>query len=316
MEQIEPLGKETVSENRTLWVRLFSDVSMRRTLILPATLILLALSIFPLVFSLLITFTNYRLLSLVPLRFIGLENWARLLTDSNFHIVVRNTIVFVVFAITAQYVLGFGLAILLNQQIRGQRFFRLSLLLPMMMSPVAVSYVIGKMMMSESYGAVNDILFKLHLPILRWSLDPMQSMVVLIIVDTWQWTPFFILILLAGLQGLPKELYDAAKVDGASGWQSFRHITFPLLIPLSVTAILIRMLEAFKVLDIIRVVTGGGPGNSTESITLFAYDVGIKGGDIAYASTVAYFLLILVTVFTTFFLAGTRRVMPTLGGDS
>ncbi len=314
MEQIEQVEIPAHLETPSPISRLFGEGSMRRMMILPATIIILVLSLFPLLFSLGITFTNMRLLGPTALQFIGLANWARLFTDSNFHIVVRNTVAFVLFGVTAQYVLGLGLAMLLNQQVRGLRFFRLSLLLPMMISPVAVSYVIGKMMLSESFGPINDILFKLGLPQMRWSLDPLQSMIILIIVDTWQWTPFFILILLAGLQGIPQELYDAVKVDGASGWQSFRHITFPLMTPLSATAILIRSLEAFKVLDIVRVVTGGGPGNSTESITLFAYDVGIKGGDIAYASTAAYFLLIIVIIFSTLFLAGSRRVIPDTGG--
>jgi multiple sugar transport system permease protein len=135
-------------------------------------------------------------------------------------------------------------------------------------------------------------------------------MLVLIGIDTWQWTPLFILILLAGLQSIPSELFEAARVDGASSFTIFRYITFPLLLPVSVTAILLRSLEAFKVLDIVRVVTGGGPGNSTESVTLFAYDVGLKGGDIAYASTVAYSFLIVVILYSTLFLAGARRVTP------
>jgi multiple sugar transport system permease protein len=115
------------------------------------------------------------------------------------------------------------------------------------------------------------------------------------------------------LQSIPPELYEAARVDGASPLQSFRYITFPLLLPLSATALLIRALEAFKVLDIVRVVTGGGPGNSTESVTLFVYDLGLKGGDVAYASTVAYALMIVIIIFSLLFLFGARRVMPDRG---
>jgi len=287
--------------------------AIQRMFLLPAVILVLALTIFPLVFSLGITFTNMRLLASEPVRFIGLSNWARLFTDNNFHIVLRNTIVFVVCGVTLQYVLGLGLALLLNMNLRARRFFRISLLLPMMMSPVAVSYVIGKMIASESYGPINDILFRLGLPIFRWTLDPGKSMLVLIGIDTWQWTPLFILVLLAGLQSIPPELYEAARVDGASNWRIFFHITFPLLMPFSVTATMIRSLEAFKVLDIVRVVTGGGPGNATESVTLFAYDLGIKGGDISYASTVAFALMIVVVLFCTVFLSCVRRAMPERG---
>jgi multiple sugar transport system permease protein len=253
------------------------------------------------------------LLGNAPWSFIGFENWGRLFSDNNFHIVLRNTVVFVLGSVMLQYVLGLGLAILLNVDIKARRFFRISLLLPMMMSPVAVSYVIGKMLFSESFGPINDLLSLVGLPIFTWTLSSSKSMLVLVLIDTWQWTPFFILVLLAGLQSIPPELYEAAHVDGASRFQLFVHITFPLLMPISVTAILIRGLEAFKVLDIVRVVTGGGPGNATESVTLFSYDVGLKGGDIAYASTVAFALLITVIIFSLLFLIFARRLTPTQG---
>lgn len=276
-------------------------------------MVVVFLTMFPLLFSLVLTFTDMRLLGGAGLRFVGFGNWSRLFSDRNFHIVSRNTLVFVLGGVTLQYVLGLGLALLLNENIRARRFFRISFLLPMMMSPVAISYVIGKMIFSESYGPINDILSMLGLPLFVWTLSSAKSMAVLIMIDTWQWTPFFILVLLAGLQSILPELYEAARVDGASPRQMFQYITFPLLMPLSVTAILIRGLEAFKVIDIVRVVTGGGPGNSTESVTLFAYDIGIKGGDISYASTIAYALLITVIVSCLLFLIVGRRITPSTG---
>ncbi len=287
-----------------------SKAAVRRTFLGPSAIFLLALTLFPLLFALSITFTNMRLLSTGATEFVGLENWRRLFSDNNFHTVLRNTFIFVFSAVSLQYVLGLSLAMLLNQRIRGRRFFRVSLLLPMMMSPVAISYVIGKMMFSESFGPINDLLVRAGLPPFTWTLDATNSMIVLILVSTWQWTPLFILILLAGLQSIPLELYEAARVDGATSWQIFRGITFPMLLPMSVTAILLRMFEAFKVLDIVRVVTGGGPGNSTETVTLFAYDIGLKGGDIAYASTVAFAFMILVIITSLSFLAAGRRVTP------
>jgi multiple sugar transport system permease protein len=290
-----------------------ADRRARRIFLLPAVAIVLGLSIFPLLFSLGITFTNMRLLAAQPVQFYGLANWGRLFADRQFHHALQNTVTFVVAGVTLQYLLGLGLALLLNLNLRGRRFFRISLLLPMMMSPVAVSYLIGRMVFSETYGPVNDILFKLGLPAFHWTLSPANSMAVLIGVDTWQWTPLFILILLAGLQSIPPELYEAARVDGASGWQQFRFITYPLLLPVSVTAILIRALEAFKVIDIVRVITGGGPGNATESVTLFAYNLGLGGGDIAYASTVAYAFMFIIIVICLIFLSAVRRALPQRG---
>jgi multiple sugar transport system permease protein len=268
-----------------------------------------AMSIFPLLFSLGMTFTDMRLLD-PEAHFIGLANWKRLLTDRNVRVVMKNTITMVLVGASIQYVIGFAMALLLNRKIRFRRFFRIAFLLPMMMAPVAVSYVIGKMIFSESFGPFNDMLMRIGLSPLRWSADPVKSMAILIAVDTWQHVPFFVLVLLAALQAISEELYDAARVDGATGWSLFRYITFPLMIPASTTTIIIRALNAFQVMAIIATVTGGGPGNSTESVTLFAYHVGIKGTDIAFGSTLAYALLIVVALFTVLFQSAARRVSP------
>ena len=135
-------------------------------------------------------------------------------------------------------------------------------------------------------------------------------------ITTWAiWTPFFILILLAGLQSIPEEIFEAAKIDGASSLKIFYHITFPLLLPISSTVIFIRIIESFKVIDIVRIVTGGGPGNTTESVTLFAYDIGLKGGDISYASTIAYAMLIMVIIFSIIFFAFEKQLKRISGNE-
>ena len=202
------------------------------------------------------------------------------------------------------------LAILINLDVKGLRFFRIVFLLPMMVAPIAISYVIGKMVFSESYGPINDILFRIGLPPFHWTNDPVRSMAIIIGIDTWQNVPFFILVLLGGLQSIPDELFEAARVDGATDLQVFFHIIFPLMIPISITTITIRALNAFQIIDIIRILTGGGPGNATESATLFAYDIGIKGQDLGYGSTIAFALLIVVCLFTFIFLAVGRAVTP------
>jgi multiple sugar transport system permease protein len=284
----------------------------RRLFILPATILILALSIFPLIFSLGLTFTSMRLLG-QDTRFVFLTNWIQVLQDNNFRQVLLNTLTFVVAGTILQYALGLGLALVLNEQIAFRRFLRISFILPMMISPVAISYVIGKMVLDENLGPIYDIAQRFHIPLASWTNSSPLSMLVLVLVDTWQWTPFFVLVLLAGLQAIQPELYEAARIDGASAWIIFRDITFPLLMPLTVTAILVRSLEMFKVVDIVRVVTGGGPGQATESVTLFAYDIGIKGGDIAYAATIAYVLLIVVILYANGLLAIARRITPSQG---
>lgn len=275
----------------------------------PSVLFLFIMAIFPLAFSLVITFTDMRLLTETT-SFIGLNNWRKLLTDKNVFIVLRNTVVFVGIGCIVQYTIGLIMAILINLDVKGRTFFRIIFLLPMMVAPIAISYVIGKMVFSESFGPINDILFRIGLSPFAWSISSWKSMAVVISIDTWQNVPFFILVLLAGLQSIPDELFEAARVDGATSIEIFFHIIFPLLIPISVTTIIIRALNAFQVIDIIRIVTGGGPGNSTESATLFAYDIGIKGQDIAYGSTIAFALLIVVGLFTILFLAFGRVITP------
>lgn len=277
--------------------------------ITPPILFLVIMALFPLIFSLVITFTDLRLLALET-HFIGLENWKRLFTDHNVRTVMGNTLTFVAVGTTIQYAIGLFLAILLNLEVRGGTLFRIVYLLPMMVAPVAISYVVGKMVFSESFGPVNDILFRLGLPSFHWSNSSWKSMAIVIGIDSWVNIPFFILVLLAGLQAIPDELFEAARVDGANSWHIFTHIIFPLLIPVSTTSIILRALNAFQVIDIIRIVTGGGPGNATESATLFAYDIGIKGTDIGFGSTIAYGLLILIAIFTVVFLTLSQRISP------
>lgn len=298
------------SQNR-VWSRVF---------MLPAALLVLAFSILPLFYSLAMTFTNKRLLMKTNTQFIGLDNWARLFEDERFITTLQNTIVFVVFGITLQYLVGSFLAVILNQNFHGRWFFRLSFFMPMMMSPVAVSFMIGRLMLHEVRGPLALYLIDHEVPKLlgqilmtnergrlSWTTHSTRAMIVVILIDAWQWIPFFILIVLAGLQNIPLEVEEAARVDGANAWQRYWRITFPILLPLSTVAFLIRGLEAFKVIDIIRVATAGGPGNATESVTLYAYDMGVKNGEIAYATTMAYALLIMMIISATLFIMISQR---------
>lgn len=273
----------------------------------PAAGLMLVLSIFPLFYSLALTFSDMRIAA-QEVSFVGLANWKRLFSDARFGATLVNTFVFVLVGVTVQFLLGLALAMLLHQEFRARRFFRISFLLPMMMSPVAISFVIGKLLFSEGVGPVTHLTQALGLGPLLWSRSALGSTILLIVIDTWQWVPLFIVILLAGLQSIDGEVQEAARVDGASRWQTFRFVTLPLLMPLCTVIVLIRSLEAFKIIDIIRVVTGGGPGSSTESITTYAYTMGIKNGEIGYATTMAYVLLIAMTIYAILFLKLARRI--------
>ena len=282
------------------------DRTASRAFLMPTVLLILALSVFPLVFSLVLAFMSWDLSRLEGgVRFIGLKNFATLVTDPRFWNTARNTIFFVFGAVGLQYCLGLGLALLLNQDIRGRRFFRVAFLIPMMLTPAAVAYV-GRMLFNESMGPINDIIKHLGGPVIPWLSNPRLAMPSLILLDTWEWVPFMTIVLLAGLQSLPPEVFECARVDGASEWSIFRHITFAMLAPVSITVIVIRALEAFKLFDIVMVMTGGGPGTATETVTMYAYIVGMKNGNLGYASAIAYSLLVMVIIFSTIFLNSLR----------
>ncbi|HEY3081188.1 MAG TPA: sugar ABC transporter permease [Chloroflexota bacterium] len=278
--------------------------------ILPAVLTALLLSIFPMLFSIAMVFMKLDLIT-YEFGFNGLRNVARLFSDAKLLNDVLVTARFVVTALPAEYLLGLGLALLLHQKgLRGARFFRVYFVLPMMLSPVAVSYDIGQMLFHEARGPVNQFLRLLGLSPVHWLSDPGVALNTLIIIDIWQWTPFVMLLMLAALQSIPDEIYDAVRVDGASSWQAFRYVTFPLIAPITATALLIRGLEAVKVFETIYVVTGGGPGVATESITLYSFQVGFKNLDLGYAATLAQVLLVLIMLGATLYIALWRRIAP------
>lgn len=279
----------------------------KNAFLMPTVILILVLSIFPLLFSFAVSFLSWDLSRLEGgIRFAGLANFATLVQDGRFWNTTRVTATFVIAAVTLQYVLGLGVALLLNQISRFRRIFVVIFLMPMMLTPAAVGYT-GRMLFNEGKGPVNDFIQALGGPLVPWLSDTTMALPSLILTDTWEWTPFMMIVLFAGLQALPEEVFEAARVDGAGEWQIFRHITFPMLWPVSLTAILIRGLEAFKLFDIADVMTGGGPGTATETVTMYAYQVAMKNGNLGYASAIAYALLIMIVIFSLIFLNSMRQ---------
>jgi multiple sugar transport system permease protein len=275
--------------------------------ILPTVILILFFSIFPLLFSFVLAFMSWDLSRLTGgIRFVGLQNFITLFNDARFWNTTRVTLIFVIGAVGLQYLMGLGLALLLNQEIRFRRFFRVTFLIPMMLTPAAVAYA-GRMLFNEGVGPINDIIKSLGGPQIPWFSSSTMALPSLMLLDAWEWIPFMMIVMLAGLQSLPPEVFEAARVDGAGDWQTFRHITFPMLLPVSITAILIRSLEAFKLFDIVVVMTGGGPGTATEPVTLYAYIVGMKHGNLGYASAIAYSLLVMIVIFSMISLNSLRR---------
>ncbi len=214
------------------------------------------------------------------------------------------TIVYVLAGILVQFLLGLGLAILAVQPLRGRRFFRVVFLLPLTITPIGVGYMF-RMMTDTGKGPLEPIFGLLGLGQYTWVTDPWAARIAVIIGDAWQWTPFVFIVLLAALEGLDQEIREAAFVDGASHWQIFRHITIPAILPVSTTIVLIRLIEGFKIVDMPNILTGGGPGTATQSLTLQAY-LDWRTLNLGRSAAIAYILLLLVTVIATAYIGWAR----------
>jgi len=215
------------------------------------------------------------------------------------------TVVYVLVGTTVQFLLGLGLAYLLTQGLPGQRFFRVVFLLPMTVTPVGVAYMF-RMLTDTGKGPLHPLWVAVGLSDFSWVNDPWGARVAVMVGDIWQWTPFMFIILLAALEGQDQDTVEAGMVDGASRWQIFRHISLPAILPVCTTVILIRLIEAFKIIDLPNILTNGGPGTATESLSLHAY-IRWRTLDLGQSAAVAYSLLFIVTVVALSYVNLVRR---------
>ena len=196
-----------------------------------------------------------------------------------------------------QYIIGFSLALMVWRDIKFKRFFRVMFLIPMMTTPVIMT-VIWRTFFHESLGPVNDLLGTFGIGP-KWLSDPATAKITVIIVEVWQWTPFMFLLLLAGLLSLPKEPFLAAAIDGASAFRKFVFVTFPLMAPISIGAIIIRLIEASKIMDTVFVLTSGGPGTATETSSFYIYIKGLREFQMGYAATLSFTYLVIMIISLT-----------------
>lgn len=224
-----------------------------------AVAVLFVLTIYPLIFSLALSFHKWSLTKPGPWRFVGLLNYVSIVTNPVFWQIILNTSIFTFSAVGLQFTIGLGLALLFSREIRGQNVLRSIVVLPMMVPPILVG-LIWLFMYKRDFGIINYMLGLLKIEPIAWLSKPLSAMPAVILADTWQWTPFMFLLLLAGLRSLPKEIYESSQIDGASSWQIFRYVSLPLLKPIISIAIIIRFMDAFRVFDKIFQLTGGGPG--------------------------------------------------------
>ncbi len=280
----------------------------RALFVLPAVLFVISMVVFPLVFGLMISFTDWNLSSLTGRKFNGLDNLRQMWADPFYWNALRN-MVWYTLAISVEYVIAFGLALLLSSQIRARKFFRVAFLLPLMLSPVAVSWMIGKSMLEVRFGPLARLARHLGWDSPSFFTDPLIARFSIMAMDAWTWIPLMLVILLAGLQSLDREVMEAARVDGASRWQTFREVTFPLMLPVSLTAILIRIIFKLKIADIIINVTLGGPGGATDSVTSFIFREYRDRSNVGYGTLLAMVYLVLIVISITIFLKIINRWM-------
>jgi multiple sugar transport system permease protein len=265
----------------------------------PAVAVLLSLSIYPLIYSLSV---SLQVESTKGPRW-SFGNFQRLLSDNFFLSAMGHTLVYAASALTCEFLLGLGLALLMNSRIRGRALFRASLLVPMMLPPVVVG-VVWRLMLNPDFGAINGTLkgFGFNTDALTWTASPRLALLSVIVVDIWQWTPFVFLVLLAGLQAIPQEPYEAAKIDGSSRWQTFRYVTLPLLKPAILIALLLRTMDLLRVFDQIFILTEGGPGFATETISLYIYRTAFRFFDFGYAAAMSFVLLVITNVISVVYI--------------
>jgi multiple sugar transport system permease protein len=271
----------------------------KRTLfVLPAVLFVVSLTVFPLLFGLLIAFSDWNLSSPDGRQFNGTGNLVQMWGDPFYWNALGN-MVWYCLAIVVEYAIAFGLALMLNAQIRARKFFRVAFLLPLMLSPVAVSWMIGKSMLENRFGPIANLARLLGWDNPSFFGTPWMAKLTIMVMDAWTFIPFMMIMLLAGLQAIPKDVQEAARVDGASGWRGFWEVTFPLMLPVSITAIMIRIIFKLKLADIIINVTSGGPGGATDSVTSFIFREYRDRSNVGYGTMLAMFYLVLIVIVMT-----------------
>jgi multiple sugar transport system permease protein len=276
--------------------------------VLPTALFVVSLTVIPLLLGVGIAFTDWNLSSFEGPKFAGLGNIERMLRDPFYWNALAN-MVFYTLGVFVEYVIAFGLALLLSAQIRARRFFRVAFLLPLMLSPVAVGWMIGKSMLEFRFGPLANLARQLGWENPAFFASPELARLTMAALDAWIFIPFMMIMLLAGLQAMPHEVVEAARVDGASAWQTFRKIIFPLMLPVSLTAIVVRIIFKLKLADIVITITAGGPGGATDTVTSFIFREYRDRSNVGYGTLLALFYLVIIVIGLTLLIRGLSRWM-------
>lgn len=268
---------------------------MAKIFLLPAVIWLLIFTIFPLLYSLRISFFQIRLGQIW--QFIGIKNYIEVLKDIRFWDSIQFTFLFVFMSVGIQFFLGLSLALLMNNLGKIARWLKTIWILPIFSTPIATAYL-AVTIFNEDIGPINTLLNTFFGLKVSWIAGSLAAPVSVMLLDIWQWLPFMFLVFFSGIQSLPHEPFEAASVDGATSWQIFRYLTFPLLKPIAITLIFLRMTHAFQVFDFSFGLTGGGPGLVTETTSLYIYRSAFKRFNLGYATSKSYVFFIIVIIIT------------------
>jgi multiple sugar transport system permease protein len=271
----------------------YADSHTRWIYPLPAILFVALLMVFPVLYTTYISFTNWTLTSGTAPSFVGLDNYGRVLIEPRFLQALWRTVAFTVSAVAVEAVLGVAAALLLNRSFPGRNVVKLLLLLPLVATPVAVGIVFN-LFYDPTIGLANYVLESLGLPPSSWISHADTVLFSLVLVDVWQWTPMITLIVLAGLASLSDEPAEAARIDGANEWQVIRLITLPMVMPVIVTAVILRLIDALKTFDIIFAMTGGGPGYASETLNIIGYKYSFEYFRMGQAAVILMILFLVV----------------------
>ncbi len=276
--------------------------------IVPAAVVVLAVIIFPWIFTIYVSAHDWHLGG--ARRWVGFDNYIKLFSDTRFGWAMLRTLFYTVLAVIFPMLLGLAAALAFNRKFPLRGLARTIFILPMMATPVAVALV-WTMTFHPQLGVLNWLLGQVGLPPSMWIYSANTVIPTLVMIEVWHWTPLVMLLILGGLASLPIDPYEAAKIDGANGWQAFRHITLPLLMPFIVVALIIRCIDALKAFDTIYVITQGGPGSASETINIFLYLQAFAFYNVGYASAVVVVFFVIILALAALLLWTRQRVKMT-----
>ena len=284
----------------------FIERNLKYIFTLPAIIFVFLLMIFPIIYTLFISFTDWALTTGRPMQFVGLESYKKVLSSPRFQMATMRTFIFTFGAVSTQAVLGTIIALILHREFRGKGPIKFLLLLPLVVTPVAIG-VTFSLFYNPTIGFLNYVLSLLGLPQSGWVTEARTVIPSLIMVDVWQWTPMIALIVLAGLSGLSPEPFESARVDGANAVQTFFFVTLPMIMPTVITAVVLRLVDALKTYDIIASMTDGGPGFASETLNVLAFKTSFLFTRMGEASAMLVILFFIILLFSVLVMQTRKR---------